>query len=70
MLLPAKTPAEIVNRLNREVVAILKSPDVKEKLAAQGAEVLAGTPAEFIAAMKAEIAKWTKVTSGLTLQTN
>jgi tripartite-type tricarboxylate transporter receptor subunit TctC len=70
VLLPAKTPAEIVNRLNREVVAILKSPDVKEKLAAQGAEVLAGTPAEFVAAMKAEIAKWTKVTSGLTLQTN
>ncbi len=70
VLLPARTPAEIVQRLNREVGAILKTAEFREKVASQGAEVTGSTPEEFLAFMRAEIAKWGKVTSRLKLQTD
>jgi tripartite-type tricarboxylate transporter receptor subunit TctC len=69
VLLPARTPTEIVQRLNREVRTILKMPDFREKVASQGAEVTGSTPEEFAAFMRAEIAKWGKVTSRLKLRT-
>jgi tripartite-type tricarboxylate transporter receptor subunit TctC len=68
VLLPARTPPEIVQRLNREIGAILKTSDFREKVASQGAEVTGSTPEEFGAFMRAEIAKWGKVTSRLKLQ--
>jgi tripartite-type tricarboxylate transporter receptor subunit TctC len=68
VLLPARTPGEIVQRLNREVRTILKMPDFREKVASQGAEVTGSTPEEFAAFMRTEIAKWEKVTSKLKLQ--
>jgi len=68
VLMPARTPAEIIARLNREIVTMLKSRDMQEKFAAQGAEVIAGTPEEFAALLRNDIRKWAKVTSGLALQ--
>ena len=68
VLAPARVPADIVTRLNREINAILRTADVREKLAAQGAEVAVSTPEEFAALMRREIQKWGKVTSGLKLQ--
>jgi tripartite-type tricarboxylate transporter receptor subunit TctC len=68
VLAPAKTPPEIVARLNREIVAILQSDEVRKRLAAEGAEVAASTPEKFAQQMKSEIAKWAKVTSRLNLQ--
>lgn len=47
VLAPARTPPEIIARLHREVTKALASPDVREKLESQGAEVVASTPAEF-----------------------
>jgi tripartite-type tricarboxylate transporter receptor subunit TctC len=44
---PAKMPADITRRLNTEIAAILKQPDVAEKIASQGGEIMAGTPEEF-----------------------
>jgi tripartite-type tricarboxylate transporter receptor subunit TctC len=70
VMLPARTPPEIVARLNREIVAILRSADVREKFASQGAEVLAGTPEAFVTVLKNDIRKWAKVTAGLHLQMN
>src|SRR5262249_14007778 len=70
VVLPARTPPEIVARLNREIVAILKSSDVREKFASQGAEALPGTPEAFAAVLRKDIAKWAKVTAGLKLQMN
>jgi tripartite-type tricarboxylate transporter receptor subunit TctC len=70
VLLPARTHAEIVQRLNREVRAILETADFREKVASQGAEVTGSTPEQFVAFMRAEIAKWGKVTSRLKLQTD
>jgi tripartite-type tricarboxylate transporter receptor subunit TctC len=68
VLAPAKTPAEIVARLNREIVAILQADEVRKRLASEGAEVAASTPEKFAQQMKSEIAKWAKVASRLNLQ--
>jgi len=58
VLVPAKTPAPIVARLNAAMVKVLAMPDVKEKLFAQGAEAVSNTPAEFEAIIKEELGKW------------
>jgi tripartite-type tricarboxylate transporter receptor subunit TctC len=57
----AKTPPEIVNKLNAEVVRILALPDVAERLAAAGVEIQTSTPREWGDFVKSEIAKWGKV---------
>lgn len=58
---PAKTPPEIINRLNSEITAILRLPAVTERLAGDGSEAVANTPEQFGAHIRAEIAKWAKV---------
>jgi tripartite-type tricarboxylate transporter receptor subunit TctC len=68
VLAPAKTPADIVARLNREIGAILRSDDIREKFAAQGAEAVPSTPEKFMQLMRSDIAKWAKVTARLNLQ--
>jgi tripartite-type tricarboxylate transporter receptor subunit TctC len=61
VLMPKGTPSAIVNLLNREIAKIIRSPDVVERLASQGAEPVAGSPAEFGAYIKAETAKYAKL---------
>ena len=61
VVVPSATPAPLVERLNRDIVAVLGAPDLRERLAALGAEVLAGTPREFADYIAAEIPKWAKV---------
>jgi tripartite-type tricarboxylate transporter receptor subunit TctC len=68
VLVSARTPPEIVQRLNREINTILKAPDFLEKAASQGAEVMGGTPAELAALMRSDLAKWAKLTATLKLQ--
>ena len=68
VLARARVPADIVARLNREINAILRTPDVREKLAAQGADVAGSTPEEFAAILRRDLQKWAKVTAGLKLQ--
>jgi tripartite-type tricarboxylate transporter receptor subunit TctC len=63
ILAPAGTPAGIVAKLNREIVRILRTPEVREKLASDGSEPVGSTPEEFAAHIKSEIAKWHKVVS-------
>ena len=58
MVAPAKTPKDIVNRLNREIVDILKQKDVSEKLNQQGALPVGDSPEQFGAYIKTEIEKW------------
>ena len=69
VLAPARVPTEIVARLNREINAILRTAEVKEKLAAQGAQGSGSTADEFAALMRRDIQKWAKVTAALKLQT-
>jgi tripartite-type tricarboxylate transporter receptor subunit TctC len=61
LLVPAATPKPIIDRLNRETAKALGSPDVREKLLAQGAEPMPGTPEAFGAFMQDEMAKWAPV---------
>lgn len=58
---PIKTPREIVAKLNDAAVRALRSPDVRERLTAIGFDVVASSPEEFGAFMKAEVDRWTKV---------
>ena len=68
LLLPGRTPPDIVQRLHRETAGILKTQDFRDKAISQGAEVSGGTSEEFAAHMKSEIEKWAKVTAKLKLQ--
>jgi tripartite-type tricarboxylate transporter receptor subunit TctC len=61
VLVPAKTPVAIVNKLNAEINRILQMPDVRERLAGMGAEVVGGTPRQFADHIQREIPKWAKV---------
>jgi len=61
VVVPAGTPATIVARLNREIVAILHLPEVVERLSGQGAEPVGSTPEEFAAYIRSETLKWAKV---------
>jgi tripartite-type tricarboxylate transporter receptor subunit TctC len=61
MLVPAGTPKAIVDQLYAETIRILKMPDVKERFAAIGVDVVGNTPDEFAAQIKAEVVKWGKV---------
>jgi tripartite-type tricarboxylate transporter receptor subunit TctC len=61
ILAPAGTPREIVLKWNGEIVRILKRADMRERLLESGAEPGGGTPEEFGAFIKAEIAKWSPV---------
>ena len=58
ILAPAGTPRPIVSRLNAELVKIMHTPDVKERLASMATDPLTSTPEEFAAYLKQEIAKW------------
>ena len=61
LLAPTGTPKEIIARLNREAVAVLRNPDIMTRLANDGTEIVAGTPEEFGAYIRAETDKWAKV---------
>jgi tripartite-type tricarboxylate transporter receptor subunit TctC len=58
---PARTPREVIARLNAEILSSLKAPDVREIFAAQGTDIIGSTPDEFARYIKAELAKWAVV---------
>jgi len=60
-LAPAGTPKPIIDKLNAEINAILKMPDVRAKLEANGIEIQGGTPQEYAAVIKSDLVKWGKV---------
>ncbi|WP_048441782.1 tripartite tricarboxylate transporter substrate binding protein [Caenimonas sp. SL110] len=59
-LVPAGTPQPIVDKIHTDLVAVLRMPEVREKLGALGAEVVGNTPEQFAAWNRSEIAKWAK----------
>jgi tripartite-type tricarboxylate transporter receptor subunit TctC len=58
MVAPAGTPDAVIAKLNKATVDALRSPEVKEKLSAQGAILVGDTPEEFAAYIRSEIQKW------------
>jgi tripartite-type tricarboxylate transporter receptor subunit TctC len=67
---PAGVPANIVVRLNKELVDIMRAPDLREKLLTEGAEPMTDTPEHFAAYIRSEIEKWAGVVklAGITAQ--
>ena len=58
---PAGTPGAIVKRLHAELAQIARQPDVRERFAADGTQVVGSSPEEFLALVKAETARWAKI---------
>jgi tripartite-type tricarboxylate transporter receptor subunit TctC len=58
---PAKTPRPIIDKLHTEIVRVLNSPDIRERLQGLGAEPVGNTPEQYTAFMQDEINKWAKV---------
>jgi tripartite-type tricarboxylate transporter receptor subunit TctC len=61
LFVPAGTPAAIVSKLNAEVVKILRAPDFRDWLVAQGADPVGSTPDELAAFVKTELVKYAKI---------
>ena len=61
MQVPAGTPKAVVEKLNRDMVTLLKEPDVVKRFRDQGVEVVASTPEQFSTLVKSEVAKWTQL---------
>ena len=64
---PANMPADIVQRLNTEIAAVLAMPDTREKLASQGLDTKSTTPDEFARLLVADVARWAKIVQQLGL---
>jgi len=58
---PAATPKPVAAKLNTELLRVITVPDVKEKMSGLGMDIAGGTPEEFGALVKSDIAKWAKV---------
>lgn len=67
MFAPAKTPPAIINRLNSELVKVLAAPDVRQRLATEGAEPVGSTPAELVVHLASEIKLYTALAQRLGL---
>jgi tripartite-type tricarboxylate transporter receptor subunit TctC len=61
VLASAGTPAEVVNKLNAEIIRILGMPAVRERLAAQGVDIMTSTPEQYLEYIKTETVRWAKV---------
>jgi tripartite-type tricarboxylate transporter receptor subunit TctC len=68
MLAPAKTPQTVVRKLNQEIARLLHQPDVREKLAADGANAVGNTPEQFGAHIRSEVAKYGKLVKRIGLK--
>jgi tripartite-type tricarboxylate transporter receptor subunit TctC len=61
MQVPAATPRPVVDKLNRDIVALLKDPEVVKRFRDQGVEVVASTPEQFSQLVHSEVTKWTQL---------
>ena len=61
ILAPAGTPKAIIDKLNREIVKVVRSPDFAQNLTNEGAFAVGNTPEEFAAVIRADMKKWSAV---------
>ena len=61
VMVAAGTPSAIVAKLHDDIVAVLHTPEIAERLSSQGAEAIGNTPEEFASYIRSETAKWAKV---------
>ena len=65
---PSKTPQPILEQLNTDIVAVLNLPEIRQKFANEGAEIVADSSASFTQKLRADVAKWKKVITDLNLR--
>lgn len=65
ILAPAKTPPEIISRLETEIARIFKRPEVRARLAAEGAEIVVSSPKQFSETIRSDVVKWGNVVKTL-----
>ena len=65
LVVPAATPRPVVDRINAEVNAILKLPDVAQKMNGFGFDLIGGKPEDFGALIKSEAQRWTPIVTKL-----
>lgn len=70
LLAPAGTPPAVINRLNTEVVKILKDPILVRDLSQEGGEIKVDTPEEFAKFLTVDVPRWKKIVKDADLQTN
>ena len=58
---PANTPRDVIAKINADVLRIVSSPELKERLKAEGSDPVGSTPGQYAAFLRAEVAKWAKV---------
>jgi len=58
---PARTPRDIIGKINADVLKVIRSADLVERLKAEGSDPVGNTPGEYAAFLRDEIAKWNKV---------
>ncbi len=68
LAMPAKVPPAIVAKFSGEVARILQDPEVRNKLATDGAEAVGSTPAQFNTHIRGELAKWAKIVKQIGLE--
>ena len=68
VLAPAFTPADIVGRLNREIVQARALPNVKEQITQLGLEIVGSSPEQFAAVLRSENTRWGKMVRDLNLR--
>lgn len=68
VIAPAKVPKPIIQKLNRDIVEALKEPDVREKLVSMGADIVAGTPEQFDALLRADTRRYEKLIKDVGLE--
>lgn len=61
VLAPARTPPEVIARLNAEIVRAMQAPNLRERFLSQGIDPASSSPGQFAGQIKAEIARWTEV---------
>jgi tripartite-type tricarboxylate transporter receptor subunit TctC len=70
LIAPGATPKPIIDKINKDVVEIVRQPSVRDKLAAQLMEVVGGTPEQFRARIDGEIARWAPVIKAANVKVN
>jgi tripartite-type tricarboxylate transporter receptor subunit TctC len=65
---PARTPETIVDKLNKDIVAVLQLPEVRQRFASDGSMVAASTPAQFTEFVRQDVAKWKKLVQTANIQ--
>jgi tripartite-type tricarboxylate transporter receptor subunit TctC len=58
---PARTPRDVINRVNADVLKVVKSPELVDRLRAEGSDPVGNTPEQYRVFLRDEIAKWAKV---------